>query len=296
MEPSSNTYQQDTEFALLEVIIPFVEEKTFLDIGAEKGGFSKYILSHGFHGTLFEPFPGHRQALEDLVAGTDNRFYPFAIDQTNHSGKLFIAVGEDGQSLDYYHSLHSLDGDLRVKHSAPIDVECKALDALAKEGVINSYIGIIKTDTEGNDLNVIRGMGALTAEVLMCEFFTTGLYSGWQDAHPEKLIAEASKKGFDRYIAVKRRADSEIVTLSPSCFIDQQWGNLIFMTERIYCHAINGIQEVLRIKEEALFAEIEMLRGACDERLQLIDKLHEEAEKRLQVILELDHQLKSRTG
>ena len=293
MEAQEATYQQDTEFALLEAIVPFVGEKTFLDIGAEKGTFSKYMLDHGFRGVLFEPFPGHRQALESLVSGTASRFYPYAIDQIDRAAQFFIAVNEGGQDLDYYHSLHSLEGDSRVKHGRSIDVDCRALETLTKEGVINTHVGLIKTDTEGNDLNVIRGMGPLTAEVLMCEFFTGGLYSGWQDAQPERLIAEAVRKGFGRYVAVKRRADSELVTLSPSCFVDRQWGNLIFMTEEVYRRAEKEIQEVMRAKEEALFSELEMLRQACDERLALVNELHEEAEKRLKLILELDGQLQS---
>jgi len=290
-ETPKATYQQDTEFALLEAIIPFVREKTFLDIGAEKGSFSSHMFDHGFHGVLFEPFPGHRQPLESLVSGGAGRFYPYAIDQVDHAAQFFIAVNGDGQDLDYYHSLQSLEGDSRVRHGRSIDVDCKALSTLVDEGVIDGHVGIIKTDTEGNDLNVIRGMGPLTAEVLMCEFFTTGLYAGWQDAQPERLIAAAAEKGFNRFVAVKRRADSELVSISPTIFVSREWGNLIFMTDEIYCQAEKGIQQVMRAKEEALFAEIEVLRQACDERLALVNELHEEAEKRLKLILELDRQL-----
>ncbi len=189
---SDNLYQQQTELELLTALIPHIEEKTFLDIGAEKGGFTGFMRNHGFSGHLFEPYPGHRKALETLVANSGNRFHPLAIDNEDRVGTMHIAVGEQGEELDYYHSLIQMQDDPRVHHKNKIEVECRSLASLLDAGVIDRRVGIIKTDTEGNDLNVILGMGEVSAAILMCEYFTEGVYSGWHDAHPEKLIEAAA--------------------------------------------------------------------------------------------------------
>ncbi len=298
-----NLYSQDTEFEILHSLLPYIHEKTFIDVGAEKGIFAQFLVQSGLQGTLFEPCPKHYPILQKFSQNTRCQFFPYAIDASDRQAHFYINCDSKGEPTNYFHSLHYLAKDSRVNHQKNIEVPCRSLQSLFKEGVINANIGILKIDTEGNDLQVLKGMGEVYPEVLICEFFTEGLYAGWEQSNPHGLIAEAKKLGFFYYLGIKRFADIELVSLSPTVFCKRLSGNLIFMHENLYHQAFHELQKILLSSEQRLFAsekpekaslqnEVTMLRQVCNERLELINFLHGEAEKRLQIIHRLEHELK----
>ena len=309
-------YAQDSEFRILEALLPFIENRVFIDIGAEKGLFAGFLISKGFSGVLFEPYPDHAAHLKYLVEGTDSVFYPYAIDRRDGHREFYLACDEDGNLMDYYHSLHYMADDPRVRHRQNMQVECRSLSSLLREEKISGQVGVLKIDTEGNDLQVIKGMQGVVPEILICEFFTEGLYEGWHEADPEGLISEvAAVLGYSRYIAVKRYLEDELISFSPSVFWGAQWGNLIFLSDAVYDRAFHELADIVRFSEKRLLSaasasreasrgiaadlkkqlngEIEMLRRVCEERLQLIEHLSREAEKRDLIIRHLEKQLKS---
>lgn len=234
-------YAQDTEFILLDILTDALQEHTFIDVGAEKGSFARFFMEKGLQGVLFEPFPRHHAALEALIEGTPSRLLPYAIDDEDGTGTLHLSYDDDGVLHDHFHSLIPLHNDPRVHHEDSLSVTCRSLESLHDEGLLDAHIGILKIDTEGNDLNVLRGMGAVRAEVLLCEFFTEGLYAGWEAAHPEGLIAEARRLGYRHYLAVMKHRGGEVISWSPVAFEREEWGNLIFLEEAVYARC----QEVL---------------------------------------------------
>lgn len=271
-------YAQETEFALLTALLPVLKSRTFLDIGAEKGTFAKFLLARNFTGAMFEPFPGHQPALADLAATSGARFFPCAIDRADRSAQFHIACDENHQTVDYYHSLLKIERDDRVHHEQVIDVQCRSLASLAAAGDISTEIGILKTDTEGNDLAVMQGLGPVQAEVLICEFFTEGLYAGWQDAHPRGLIARAEQLGFSQYIAIKRWAGQELVSLKPAVFLPKQWGNLMFLRLRVFKEAAESLRKIVAASEQRLFEAVAASTLASVEKEAVIQQLL--AEKR----------------
>ncbi len=297
-------YQQETELSLIEMMLPFLERKTFIDVGAEKGGFADFMVRHGFSGAMFEPCPKHHPVLKAISDKRSISFYPIAIDCEDREADLFISVDEQNAPLDYYHSLQKLDNDHKVHHKQSVRVTCRRLDTLVAQGIVPTDPGILKTDTEGNDLRVLKGMGKMRPEVIMCEFLTPGLYAGWQEAFPGGIVGQAANLGYGRYIAVKRYKGRELVSFSPSAFLDGQWGNLIFMTETVYRQSRDALLHAVAACERALFVsveeairrkddEIEKLQAACKERLELIEYLHGEAARRLDVIDQLQMALKT---
>lgn len=231
---NQDLYAQDTEFVLLNTLVSAITKKTFIDIGAEKGSFSKFFMQKGLQGILFEPCPKHHAALKALTKNTKTLFFPYAIDSRDRTADLHLSYDENGELQDYFHSLHALPDDPRVKHQDEIPVTCRSLQSLVAEGVLEPRVGMLKIDTEGNDLNVLKGMGTLHVEVLICKFFTEGLYAGWEEAHPRGLIAEAEKLGLKHYLAIIKRQGRERLAWTPTDFFEQQWGNLIFMNAEIY--------------------------------------------------------------
>ncbi|HMB90212.1 MAG TPA: FkbM family methyltransferase [Rhodothermales bacterium] len=238
-------YAQNIEFALLDILGDALQGKTFVDIGAEKGSFARFFMEKGLQGVLFEPFPRHHATLHTLTEATASQFYPYAIDHQDQAGILYLSLDEHGMAHDYYHSLVPLPDDPRVQHQESMPVVCRSLESLAEEGVLEPHIGVLKIDTEGNDLHVLRGMGRVRAEVLICEFFTEGVYAGWEEAHPEGLIAEAQQLGYQHYLGIQRDRGKIIVSWQPTHIPSGQWGNLIFMEDAIYKQCREALDQMM---------------------------------------------------
>jgi len=287
-----NLYQQNTEFEIIEALLSHVKRKTFIDVGAEKGSFTLLLHSHGFKGCFFEPLPKFAPELTRIAENTNTTFFPYAVDYTDRTTDFYIASDLAGNSLDYFSSLHPLTHDERITHKKVADVTCRSLDSLLREKRIDPYYGIIKIDTEGNDLNVLKGMETVASDVLMCEYFMPGTYAGWELGHPLGLIQEAKKLGFEHYIAIKRIDEYEMVSIDNTAFVDNQWGNLIFLKQSIFDLAKPSLDVIISNNEVRLFKKIlettNILRKCCDERLNTIDLLEKICKERLEVIEKLD--------
>lgn len=288
---TSSLHQQDSDFEIVKLLLPHIENHTFLDIGAEKGTFAQLLISHNFKGILFEPLPKHGPILKKLASESNCIFSDFAIDKNDGKAEFHIACDPStGDSLDYFHSLHRLENDTRVQHQQSIQVTCRSLNSLCHEKFIDQCIGIIKTDTEGNDLHVLQGMTEIDAEMLVCEFFMSGVYSGWTQGNPLNLINQAKELGFSHYVTVKRMNFYEIISLDNPVFVEKQWGNLIFLKNHIFEKASSQLIELIS-KKESQFLEtlikhsedqdfqIQILKKGCDERLELINLLDSELNK-----------------
>ncbi len=245
--PREELYQQETEVMILKILAARLKSKTFVDVGAEKGSFATVFFDLGFEGTLFEPFAEHLPVLRNLVEGSGSRVFPYAIDATDHEGRLHIATDEAGRPLEYFHSLQASPSAVNFHHDAGVPVTCRSLGSLAEEGVIGHEVGLVKIDTEGNDLKVLEGMGQVKAEVLMCEFVTPGLYPDWEHSFPERLTAAAKAQGYEHCIAVIRFDEHEMVEMDPAQFVDGQWGNLIFTSADILCAVRTELNALMQL-------------------------------------------------
>jgi len=116
---------------------------------------------------------------------------------------------------------------------------------------------VLKIDTEGNDLRVLRGLGPVRADIVLCEFFTKGIYAGWSEAEPTGLIAEARQLGYPWWLAVRRRGTAELVTLCPVAFTEREWGNLVFLTEPVFRAVRQHLGQLVAEAENRLFASLE---------------------------------------
>ena len=133
-------------------------------------------------------------------------------------------------------------------------------------------------------------MGSFEAEVLVVEYFTEGIYAGWTDADPLKLISQAEALGYGHCIAIRRSlAGPEMVTYQPLTFLPSEWGNLIFLQQTSYAQLRAILAASTGQLEQSAMEKITELQQCCDERLALIKYLHAEAEKRLRLIEELTH-------
>jgi FkbM family methyltransferase len=240
MNSKINLYQQETDVELIGILKSHLHNLQILDVGAEKGGFSESLLELGFEQAfIFEPLPSHQTRLADKFSAAPVRIFPCALDAEDRQASFHVACDEDGKELDYFHSLNKIPAHGFFKHSKEIPVDCRSLDSLVKNGEIPNNIGVLKIDTEGNDLKVLLGLGNLRPEVILCEYVPKEIYPEWEYSFADKLIPYAKSLGYDVVLAVQRCAgsDSETVRLNPASFTPQDWGNLVFLTKELFLRA-----------------------------------------------------------
>jgi FkbM family methyltransferase len=255
---------QDLEMGLLRTLAPCLSSRTFIDVGAERGAVAAAMMSLGLQGVLFEPLPRHFASVSRLVAERGGAAYPYAIDERDGERDFHVATDEKGNELDYYHSLQRLDGETKFSHSRQIRVRCRSIASLLAEGVVPKAVGVLKTDTEGNDLAVLKGLGSLRPELIVCEYFTEGLYAGWESARPELAIELLASLGYRRYVVIKRMDEFEYWAASPAGFLPGQWGNLFFVSDALYARAEAVIAGFLGQAEETFIGR---MRSICADRV-----------------------------
>jgi FkbM family methyltransferase len=257
--PAADFLGQDLDVALIRALVPHVRERFFLDVGAEKGSFATVLFDCGMRGALFDPLARHQAALDELARRHGSRAYPYAIDEADGERELFIASDERGTELDYFHSLQKLDGSAQFTHRRSARVACRSLASLVAEGELPAAVGILKTDTEGQDINVLRGMGAMRPELVVCEYFTEGLYPGWENARPSLAVDLMRSRGYARYVAIKRRGELEYCSASPTGFLPRQWGNLFFMRDDLFEAGHDAIVAFLAAAESRFVESVEAI-------------------------------------
>lgn len=257
--PPQDFLGQDLEIELIRVLAPHVREKFFVDVGAEKGRFAAALFACGLRGVLFEPMERHRVALADLAERHGSRAFTCAVDASDGERDFFIASDAAGNELDYFHSLRKLEGATQFRHSRSVRVACRSLASLAARGEIPATVGILKTDTEGHDIGVLRGLGAMRPELVVCEYFTEGLYAGWEDARPQLAVDLMRGLGYERYLATKRVGEFEYCAASPAGFLPRQWGNLFFLDDRLFAASEGAVAEFLARVEARLIGGMEAI-------------------------------------
>ena len=303
----SDALGQSAEIELMCLLAPYLQAKSFVDVGAEKGAIASALFQSGLVGTLFEPLPRHLPALQALAQRYGGNVYPWAVADADDTRQFHVATDAEGRELDYFHSLERIDGDARFAHGKSFDVSCRSLASVMAEGLLPNKLGILKIDTEGRDLSVLHGLGSLRPELVVCEFFTEGLYDGWRDAHPLLAIEHMQKLGYTRYLAYKRVEGFDHCAMGPCGFLPRQWGNLVFFSDELFSNATATIVGHLERAEAALidqwlaisadreakesvigqqidneqrsFEHIALLNNVCAERLSAIETLDAEVKR-----------------
>jgi FkbM family methyltransferase len=142
-----------------------LEIKTFFDVGANTGQTSERALSEFPSAKViaFEPHPKTFAELKRLSKHRRFAAYNVALSDSNGAGTLFC----NGNTRD----------SLVIAEAAAksIEVSCLTLDSFCRREAIRS-IDVLKTDTEGADLAVLRGAEDMLAKgsisFVYTEFFT----------------------------------------------------------------------------------------------------------------------------
>jgi FkbM family methyltransferase len=136
---------------------------TIFDIGANRGAYSVLVRKLCPKNTIyaFEPHPKNFRLLEDAASRSGFTALPIAVSDRVGSVQLYDFAEEDGStqaSLDC--NTLSFQGNART---VSYDVPCTTLDSFTTENGIER-IALLKIDTEGFDLSVLKGAARLLSE------------------------------------------------------------------------------------------------------------------------------------
>lgn len=247
---------------------------TLLDVGAFRGDFSRALLASGRcqSAHLFEPNPSNLESLRNTWSG-DARvsIHPVAIGSRVHPAR-FHATSDTatGSILEYAQA----DGVV-----SQFEVEMTTLDEWWRQNQRPS-VGILKIDTQGNDCDVLNGAATLIEQmrpVIVAEMIFIPLYR--KQAVPLDFFAWGAESGYHFAGLFNEHFTPEG---------DLAFADAVFLPSPPA--APPGANFLARRSVEAIEEEVRMLRQTCDERANLIEYLHGEAEKRLQII----HQMSSK--
>jgi hypothetical protein len=164
---------------------------------------------------------------------------------------LQVAANNSGAKWDttLFNSLvkHPMLTDCTFKESIPVKV--RSLESLVKEGKIPDSGGLLKIDSEGFDLDIVKGLGKSKFSVVMAEF--------WDADHPfgrsghgnlNELVTELKSRGYGWHIVIYHC--DQTATVSYYCnrrnTVRGSWGNAIFFNEyELFAKALRWCEDVL---------------------------------------------------
>jgi FkbM family methyltransferase len=243
------------EVVLLQHLYSFLPIPIALDIGANVGDVTARLLESGYEIYAFEPNPPIFAALKEKFAGQDRvHSFQLALGSSTETMDLHVAVAPEGQvkygEPSLFSSLieHPMPKDLPFTDKVPVTVE--TLANLSKSGRIPGRVGVIKIDTEGFDLEVLRGIGSLEADVVMTEFWDSSHSFGKSGkGRLDESAKEMKSRGFHWYLVIYHHDESS--TLSYYCnrpsTVNGSWGNALFFRDHeLFLRAVKWCEGALK--------------------------------------------------
>jgi FkbM family methyltransferase len=144
-------FQNYEEIDKEEIIKALPEEGVFIDVGANIGLFSLYILKKcpKVKVIAFEPNSQVRQCLEHTKKFNNLNIYPYAIAKENKKGILYRSTHNDGG-----HSINKEYEQVTQGEFENIEIRALSREFLASE---KEKVDVIKIDVEGAEREVLEG-------------------------------------------------------------------------------------------------------------------------------------------
>jgi FkbM family methyltransferase len=258
-----------------------------IDVGAEQGSVVDAMLLAGLeHVHAFEPSSVNADTMRMRFAG-DARVavHEHAVSDGDGDAQLHVSSHPDGTPLPFGHTLLKRVNTDEIAWNDTVTVSRRSLGSLVGENEIPRRVGILKIDTEGHDLAVLRGMGPLEADVVMVEHWSDlphGLGKcPWTAA---QLLAELEPRGFVHFAFVVHRGEFVTIKWDDAEVERGVVGNLIFMHDSVLVRLLPDVLDIAgNLAEEAVRIGQRYMRAAA-ERLVVLNELKEAADSRLQAL------------
>ncbi|MGA7340235.1 MAG: FkbM family methyltransferase [Terracidiphilus sp.] len=244
---------ENPETGLLRHLYAFLPDSTAIDIGAHLGETAEHLLASGYSVIAFEPFPASFAEIERKSTANEHlRAFPWAIGREDGNMDLHVAVSRSGErksDVSLFHTLapHASDEDLDFSETLAVAV--RSLGSLAESGEIPKRVGLLKIDTEGYDLDVIRGIGELRASAVMVEFWDAEHEFGKSGrGRLGKMAAEMKRRGYGWYLVIYHLDQKSLVSYyhNRPDTVPGSWGNAIFFEDQqIFAESMRWVEQVL---------------------------------------------------
>jgi FkbM family methyltransferase len=170
---------------LMAIIIAY-QIDTIIDVGANEGGFGKFLRNIGFRGTIhsFEPVSVPFKVLE-ATSRSDALWHAYRCALGAENGTATINVSRFNQMSSFLPaSSYGAETWPSLEVGSTEEVDVRTLASFYQDGVIQSTgRTLLKMDTQGFDLEVFRGAMPIRDELccLLSELSLLPLYEGMPD-------------------------------------------------------------------------------------------------------------------
>jgi FkbM family methyltransferase len=238
-----------------------------IDVGAHHGEYSKFLITTGLFKKIisFEPNPTSYHQSLCSVFSTESCKYEgvnLALGDINGSLDLHCDTDTATASLLPYETSYISHGEIKKNN-----VEVSTLDMFLDGYDSDGRLMLIKIDTQGNDLSVIKGSIQTIMKhrpVIQTEFIYIPLYIG--QCSPLDLTSAMNALDYEMYSLNNLHVTAEgKLAFCDALFIPKELK--VPLTQTYSC-----------IDDQASYlTQISTLSKICAERLALIERLHQEA-------------------
>lgn len=234
----------DPEIDVLPTLAEFMATRLAIDVGANRGDFTAALARLGFAVHAFEPLPAlHTILAERFSKETDTVYiHMLACSDVDGAEQLHLAKVDDktiDPTLFSTLSEHPAFNGMAFENS--ITVPVRRLDTVFADSVPLS-VGLLKTDTEGKDISVLRGATMIDAAVLMVEFWDKEYVfnAGETRNNLHDYLEFVDRKKYPFHIIMWRGGgrDEFGITAGGLETLPGSWGNIIFLSDAALVDAI----------------------------------------------------------
>jgi FkbM family methyltransferase len=282
---------QWVENSLLRILARAVATPVMIDVGAHHGTSLFPFFHNNWQCYAFEPIEENRKQLL-ANAGDSTRLVvrPEVVSDASGEKEFHLALNLDGTLHEYNHSLERINEDAWHRKGPTVRVPAVTLDDLISRGELPDRVGVLKIDTEGHDLAVLRGASRLHADIISVEFWENGHAFGPSPSPAPDMIRLLQARGYQQYLVLWHYLDNTRVQLSTLADLPSDaWGNLFFfhttqndLFARLCADpdwtavvAVAGEFEALSNEMRSKEATIEDLAHAAAERLRCLLEMND---------------------
>jgi FkbM family methyltransferase len=256
--PESNFVHSEPEYYLAAFLYSFLPDRTLLDAGANVGDFAEVVSDAGYQVYAFEPFPAAFERLKARMAERGNvKTFNLALGSKETTLPLYIAsesteARQDDPSLYNTFQPHFVREGMAFAET--VDVPVRTIESLVKSGELPEQIGFLKVDTEGFDLEVVKGLGSLRPAVVQTEFWGDDFLFVRNEKNRENFVSSAemiremrSQDYFWNIIVFRIEAENYVRFATNLARAPKRaWGNMLFFRDHnLFLEALRWCQGVL---------------------------------------------------
>lgn len=225
------------ETGLISHLYSFLDHHAVLDVGAHTGDVSERMLETGYEVYAFEPYPPVFEKLAGRLGGNE-KFHAFNYALGSEPKGEVLHVAKDLSGANRYDDAtvfsslyeHAMPDDLPFTDAVTVPVW--TLADLHREGAIPADIGLVKIDTEGYDLEVIRGMEEKRYPVVAAEYWDVKIpfaRSGLLYTLAS-MVAEMKQRGYKWFLVLYRvwGRNQTAFYANHARPVPNSWGNIFF--------------------------------------------------------------------